>query len=808
MMKKAAAFIAVLTLILTAGVSAAFAAELTFTDTTLPEAVANVEYRADLNDYVSGGTGPYTFSLESDPMFLPSGLVLDSNGSLHGTPTTGGSTYSSIVIRAQDSAGGSVTGTFRMSVHAKRVQFQIDENSFVYDAKPHKVAAHAFLDGRNIDEEIDFSITVGGAEEQTDVGNYNIVIRVSTPGLVIGSQDKTHMYITKLNDVSVEFENFSFPYDGAPHSPSVSVTGSLLKPNAYSLTYMGMDGTEYGPQSQPPSQVGMYRLECTVTDNNCMTPVNNSVLFEITRNDVDFTLSDMSPFFYGDVWDRTYTPSVPSVSDYTVKYIKQEDGHDSGEPLDAPKDIGTYRTVISLSESDAQLYRVGSVLPAYITVRERVVNFTVTDTVKTYSGTEQYPQISNDAGLDTGKYTVKYYADPDGLESVEPKNAGKYRIEITLSPGSGYTLGTVSPDLFEITKMPVDFTVTNTTAEYDKSEHTATVENNALLGTDKYTVKYTDKDGTKLDNAVNAGEYTIEITLTDDSGNYTLGTVSDTTYTITPKQTSFTMSDTMVKYDGQKHKAKAENADGLAEGVDFNITYTNQDDPSESLDGVTDAGRYDIHIEITNDNYTLDPDFSEVMTIESSAVLNAGNSPAALIMRNAPAEAETFRSTRKFSEYVPEGASKDTVYRVIDDLDLDGDVNTVIVNDISEFADIDPGMSVNGSKTPVKADNASQPARVSDGLYTVTYTYDGGTLQRYVLVPGTIGDVNADGAVNAVDANSITKELKSSEGEITPDTVTRARVWDVTKDGMITKDDADAVVNRFLTPLTAYYPWL
>lgn len=88
---------------------------MTFTNTSpLPAATVNQTYTVTLG--VSGGTGPYTFSVVNGTS-LPVGLTLNtSTGEISGTPTaTGVYTFDA---RAIDSLNDTVTATFQLSVNS------------------------------------------------------------------------------------------------------------------------------------------------------------------------------------------------------------------------------------------------------------------------------------------------------------------------------------------------------------------------------------------------------------------------------------------------------------------------------------------------------------------------------------------------------------------------------------------------------------------------------------------------------------------------------------------------------------------
>lgn len=72
----------------------------------LPGGVVGQAYSTDLRNAASGGTKPYTFTVDSGS--LPPGLTLDSNGVLSGTPTTTGQFQ--VVFRVT-AAGGQSSAT-------------------------------------------------------------------------------------------------------------------------------------------------------------------------------------------------------------------------------------------------------------------------------------------------------------------------------------------------------------------------------------------------------------------------------------------------------------------------------------------------------------------------------------------------------------------------------------------------------------------------------------------------------------------------------------------------------------------------
>ena len=87
------------------------AASLTFSSITFSNGAVGIAYTSVVS--VTGGAGPYTFTATG----LPPGLTLSTTGTLSGTPTTAGT--SQISVTATDSSGGTVSGSFSITIVPK-----------------------------------------------------------------------------------------------------------------------------------------------------------------------------------------------------------------------------------------------------------------------------------------------------------------------------------------------------------------------------------------------------------------------------------------------------------------------------------------------------------------------------------------------------------------------------------------------------------------------------------------------------------------------------------------------------------------
>ena len=113
---------------------------LAITSTTLPAGVVNQAYAASLS--ASGGTAPYSWSLASGT--LPTGLAVNTNGALQGTPTTAATFNFS--IRATDSLSQSATQSFSVTI-AQQAALQLTSTNFFGGSGDQRALAISITNG-------------------------------------------------------------------------------------------------------------------------------------------------------------------------------------------------------------------------------------------------------------------------------------------------------------------------------------------------------------------------------------------------------------------------------------------------------------------------------------------------------------------------------------------------------------------------------------------------------------------------------------------------------------------------------------
>lgn len=643
-----------------------------------------------------------------------------------------------------------------------------------------------------------------------------IGLTVNSDGSVTGTPISSGMYsymkvlISHTDGTSAEVEfsmlimprkikvNIDAP-DGAVYDGATEYTADV--------TFYDMDGNvlsditptvKYGAkQLTSVIDAGTYSIEVS-TPSGCLIKeiTGDNYLYVKGADAAEISVGDKMFAYDGQPHGITADDVTvnPSNAGWAVRYKKNGASYYTA---DTPVDAGTYSVKVYTTNVN---YEASSAY-ATLVIDGSTVDFTVENTTFEYDGNVHKATVTSSEEVE---YTVTY-EDESGNITDEPVNAGKYKIKITLNDTTDFSVGIITNDILTITKKTIDFVIADNEFDYDGIEHTPVVTTTSEIDDSEYTVKYYMKGSSDTYTSIkNAGTYNVLITFKNN--NYNVGDNSTNTVTINPIVIGFSVTDNEFDYDGEYHTAKITPNKEIASS-DYTVKYVNQ---GVSYTSVKKAGVYNITITFPNENYSLADDFGATMTINAVLYLNLGNSPAAMIYKDADHADDTswqesalneLKATRKFGSYVPSGCDASVVYNVINSLDLDADANTLIVRDIDSFND--PGMVVNDGILNGSVTGTVTAVDGVEGLYQITYTYGDVTKTRYVMEAGDkIGDVNGDTHVNAVDANYLVKQNK------TPDGVKESRVYDVNKDGILDENDAAAIRNRFKAPLVPYYPWI
>lgn len=727
---------------------------------------------------------------------------MSSDGHITGIPTTSGA-YKRIGVRISHVDGTKSTRYFSITIYPRQLKVHIiAPSNIVYDGNEYSATVETRgSDGELLGDEFTPVLTYNGQEGPvSDAAIYYIDV-ISPSGCTVTRTGDTHLIINEAAVTQLTVFNKVFTYDGQPHG--INSEDVILSPADAGYTVEYRKNGEENYTTDEPISPGLYMVRAHTINPNYRT-VYTTATINIMAPTVNFNVTNINYIYDGQPHEVTVEPDIEGFTNYTVTYADLEGNPIEGKPINS----GEYKIVIALNGEDS--YVIGSVSADILTIEQRELCFTVDNASWDYDATEHVPVMTVSPEADSSLYTIKYVKHESGEEVTAISDVGVYDIVITLTDSDNYKIAEASSKSITVNAKTVNFRVSSNERTYTGDPQTVnTVSVPAGIA---HTVTYVNSKDETIDQPVDADTYNIKITINDPG--YTVGSISPNKLRIRPKQVSFTVSNNEAQYDGDPHTATVEPNTVVPEDA-YTVEYV--DNEGNRAASVTEAGEYTIIITFKNSNYIVSEDFSAVMKVIAAAYLNIGNSPAAMIYRDSAHQSDKewhnnalnyLTQNGRFSEeYLPRDCRADIHYTPLYSEAADSEINpdfdkyTLIVKDITDFTD--PGMVVNDEGNDVIINGTLAEVENIEGLYTLTYTHEDTELTRYVMVVGkSIGDINGDGVVNAVDANHL--DGKNS----VPGGVTEARIWDVNKDGMIDKNDALAIRNRFRNKLISYYPWI
>lgn len=622
--KRLSALLSALIMLLSLGMNIAYAeGELSFkTSDILPDAVSGSSYSTKVE--ARGGREPYTYAMNGNSS-LPSGLSLSSNGTISGTPTIGGLMYCDIDIVVTDADNNRFSQKFTMTVKAIPVVFQITNNVYTFDGKPHEATIVTLVNG-DVTTDVDYTVTYGGEQNQTAAGMYPIDITINTPGYAENYRTASHLHINQNENVMINFSNGSYVYNGSPQGPTADVKGGFPKENTdpieydwkdlqHTLIYEGLNLT-YHSEGTAPTLPGRYFVSCRIDEPSFRRyPQNNTAEFEISKARVNFNLQNQAlPYNQGDTWTGVYAPTVEGVS-AEVKYIKD------GVEYKQPQTAGAYTVSVALdNDDDRAKYDLGEITPSTINVGKQTVHFTASKKSAEYNNVDYSAEVTNDAGLTEGTdYEVIYYNSEGEIEA--PHNAGTYTFDVNFLNGKGeqYEKAEITDNTFVVTKKPVTFTISPNGFIYSEDENGHAVPQNIVIATNPegfqgYTVEY-ENDATKEVSAAisEKGTYNVRYTITDN--NYTIGTPNTNVVSIGTEIINYTFTNLTHVYDKTAKSVEVESNPTITEGEDFRVVYSQN---GKEVKNPTNAGVYGVAI-YPVPSYTTGTKTPEIPTLTITA---------------------------------------------------------------------------------------------------------------------------------------------------------------------------------------------
>ena len=217
-----------------------------------------------------------------------------------------------------------------------------------------------------------------------DIGKQITVTVTAVPGgNYTGSKTSDTVIVGKVAG-SIAISCADVAYGNAP-SPQVSSNTNEGAPVTYS--YVGIDGTQYGPSATPPENVGTYTVTARFAETATHTAATSSpARFSITKSASTVTDAPMGVaglVYTGDpqalvtagtvtggkmvysVDGKTYSDSIPTGTDagaYTVWYkVRGDANHTDTEAVEVTVTIAKAKPALALAATPSSLYGGGTV---------------------------------------------------------------------------------------------------------------------------------------------------------------------------------------------------------------------------------------------------------------------------------------------------------------------------------------------------------------------------------------------------------------------------------------------------------------
>ncbi len=227
----------------------------------------------------TGGTAPYSFTRDSGT--LPAGLTLNTNGTLSGTPTAGG-TFN-FTVRATDAASQSATQAYTLTIAAPTVTatntVPAGRRGFAYSqtlAGSGGTGPYSFaLDSGALPAGITLSSTGVLSGTPTVVGSFPIGVRVTDSSTGTGPYSSVVNLTLVVNAAAIAVTPTSLPsvIVGLPYEQTLSATGGAGA-YSYAVTAGALptgiilipNGAGAGRVVGTASSVGTFGFTVTATD--------------------------------------------------------------------------------------------------------------------------------------------------------------------------------------------------------------------------------------------------------------------------------------------------------------------------------------------------------------------------------------------------------------------------------------------------------------------------------------------------------------------------------------------------------------
>ncbi|GAB3346948.1 putative Ig domain-containing protein [Lysobacter tyrosinilyticus] len=263
--------------------------------TSLPSATVGAAYSQAIT--ASGGTAPYSFAITAGA--LPAGMTLASNGTLSGTPTSGG-TFNFTVTATDSSTGtGPYTGSraYSLTVNAPTI-------SLAPTTLPAATVASAYsqsITASGGTAPYTYAVTAGAlpaglslssagvlSGTPTSGGTFNFTVTATDSSTGTGPFAGSRAYALTVNAPTISISPATLPSgtEASAYSQTVSASGGT-SPYTFAITAgalpAGLTLSSAGALSGTPTNNGTFNFTVTATDSSTGTgPYTGSRAYSLT----------------------------------------------------------------------------------------------------------------------------------------------------------------------------------------------------------------------------------------------------------------------------------------------------------------------------------------------------------------------------------------------------------------------------------------------------------------------------------------------------------------------------------------------
>ena len=398
------------------------------------------------------------------------------------------------------------------------VTVTLDDNNYRFENDSNKATASYEITKKEISVEVQFNeLVYNGTSQSPEIksSTFNGVCDGDTVELEVGGSGKNaatyNATVTILNsnyvlaDNKVSFEKeftiakkeltvnwgaLEFTYDGASHNVSPTLEGVCIG-----------DTVNVTVTSDAHVFVSEYIATITIDDDNYYLNEDRKA-FNIVPRTLNISISDL-----------TYNAKVQDITEYTSDKIGDDD---LGLSIThSGVNVGVHNATLTITNNN---YVLASKTVEF-NIIARSVGLEWTDLDKEYTGQALNPDItlSNVIEGDTCGYSFTYKI---GEEVVDARDAGTYIVTVELL-NNNYVFEdeAITSKNFVINPKVVSVEWGTMEGDYEASKaHTPNIIVSGLTVND-YVITYTNSNDETIANMINAGTYTVTVTLTN--SNYT-----------------------------------------------------------------------------------------------------------------------------------------------------------------------------------------------------------------------------------------------------------------------------------------------